>query len=314
MTARAKPFLLTVLSGPNAGARTSFAGGKMRIGGGNEDQIILAGVPAGAMTLRADGETLRVQAGAEGIHCHDGATGFAHSLPTDGKSFETRLPATLRLNDETMIVLSRLGPAASRSSGRRMMVGVAVVAMVAGLWIGARLDGPAAQGLITQAQASLPADSIPPRERTRPEREAMLTATSPRRECIEDCIEKAAVSFDERLDEAGLDGLQLVAEQGVLRVTGTMTEGQGETWRRLRARFEADFGQSLPLISEISEGTPEPVLAVSSVWLGKVPEIRTKSGNVFRVGDTTPDGWEIRGISVGEIRMSRNSRNISVRF
>ncbi|SMO45124.1 SctD/MshK family protein [Paracoccus laeviglucosivorans] len=317
MTTQAKPYLLTVLTGPNAGAAAGFAPGKISIGGGADDQIILSGVAPGSLALRAAEHRLRLAASAPDIAFHDAQTGELTQMG-QGAVHELPLPATLHLNEQTTIVLSRLGPPQRRGIGLQTGLGIAALAMALGLWIGAQFGGPANLALAALPEAAnsiaAPPDAPDQQAVIRAARNAALVATSPRIECGADCVANVAAAFEERLAQAGLEGLSLAVDQGVLRVTGTLTPEQAEIWRQLRARFESENGQSLPLITKISEGEPEPVLAVASVWLGKTPEIRTKGGTILRIGDETGDGWTVDAITREAIRLSRGERHMIVRF
>ena len=141
-----------------------------------------------------------------------------------------------------------------------------------------------------------------------------MTATSPLMACSGDCVDLAAKSLQEQMLAAGLEGMNVLVEDGILRVTGALPTDRTDSWRQLRTRFESEFGQSLPLVVQVQEGSSSPILAVSSVWLGNAPEIRTKGGAVLRIGDSTGDGWVIRAIAKGEIQLERGSQTTSVRF
>ncbi|AGT08870.1 SctD/MshK family protein [Paracoccus aminophilus] len=309
--AETKPFLLTVLSGPNAGASARFAPGKLSIGGGAGDQIILAGVAPGCLALRASAAHLRLVAKVEGLRLDEGGLGELHELPPE-HPVEIALPVTLQLNDETAILLTQPGAVARAGISLQAGVGIFALTLAAGLWLGAEFGGGAARPTLmplAQAEAATltpeaPKTALPTR----------LAATSPRLVCGPDCVSEATAALAARLGEAGLSGLHLTSEAGVLRVRGTLSRDQAESWRQIRARFESDHGQSLPLISEIAEGQPAPVLAVASVWLGARPELRTKSGTVLRIGDMTNDGWRIEAISRSEIALARGDERLAVRF
>lgn len=309
MTTPSQPFLLTVLTGPHAGASTGFGPSRLRVGGGEGDDVILAGVAPACLTLRAEGEMLRL-ASRSGAGRHDGQTGFA-ALPDDGSVVEAAMPATLRLNDETTILLSRLAPSSASRHGWRAGLGMAALALAGGLWLGAQI-GPGGDVLPNSAMQAQ-ATEIP-----RPVAVTVSTAPAPQAEprprCDADCIDGVAAMFGSRLADAGLNGLELTPDRGVLRVTGALGPGQAEIWHNQRTRFESEFGQSLPLIIDLTEGQPDPVLAVASVWLGSLPEIRTKSGAALRKGDRTDDGWIVSDIASGVITLSRNGRQVQLRF
>lgn len=316
MTRQANPYLLTVLSGPNAGASAGFAPGRLRIGGGEDDQIVLAGVAPGALQLHARGEVLRISAQTSGIRYRDVTNAETPALPVGGDVLTAGFPATLHLGDDTVITIARLGPNLPRRPGLHAGLGLAAVALAAGLWIGSQFGG-----LATQARAALPEQAEVQARITDSGRDTapgVAAGQSPEMaapsECDAACMQRIADEFAARLQSAGLEGLDIAAEDGVLRATGTIAPEQSDIWQQQRAAFEAEFGQSLPLIARIEQGDPVPVLAIASVWLGKIPEIRTKAGAVLREGDQTGDGWTVGAIARGEIQLNRDGRQITVRF
>ena len=326
------PFLLTVLTGPNAGASVGFAGGRTRLGGGRDDKIVLAGVPPGAITFSAEGNRLRLIAKAEGLALRDIETGGDRALVASDKVQEFGLPATLRLNHETTVNISRLTPEKLRGTGRMKWLGAGAILLAAGLWLGANLgdsvppESPGEPSIarlseVPSAPGPEPVEASPPVEPAaepvleQPTEIAAEPASPAETEaCDAACLQTRMEGFQLRLDEAGLDGLKIAAEGGVLRVSGTIASDQAATWRDVRARAEAELGQSLPLLVQITEGAPEPVLAIASVWLGKTPEIRTKAGKVLRIGDTTDNGWTVSDISKNGVELKRGERSMNVRF
>lgn len=312
---QSKPFLLSVLAGPNAGASATFGTSKLQLGGGPEDQIILAGLAPDSLALRAEGTRLRLSARFEGMTAHDPVSRHLVPLPTGGAVHQMDLPATLRLSRDTVISISRLGAEKRLQLGLPSVAGLAAVALALGLWIGANSDdGTPALSPDGMALAAPPTLSLQPDPANSAAQVAAITATSPRMSCPEDCITEAAALFQDQLHLAGLDGLNVLVENGILRVTGALPNDRTESWRQLRTRFESEFGQSLPLVVQVQESGNSPILAVSSVWLGNAPEIRTKSGTVLRIGDTTGDGWVIRAIRKGEILLERGTQSTTVRF
>lgn len=312
-----KPFLLSVLTGPNAGASTAFGTAKMQLGGGREDNIVLAGLSPDCLAFKGDGNRLRIAARSEGLSCHDGATGVPSALPTGGAVYETELPATLRLNSDTVITISRLHADTRRRLGLPASLAIGAIALSMGLWLGANSPDAA-----SPPETQVAMDSTDPATNPTQTAEAaapaappdLMTATSPKMSCTGDCATSAAEGLQTRMQAEGLDGLTLSVEDGIFRVTGALPANKTDVWRQLRANFESDFGQSLPLVVQVHEGDASPILAVSSVWLGKAPEIRTKSGTVLRIGDTTGDGWIIQSIAKGEIELARGSQTTTVRF
>lgn len=311
-------FLLTVLTGPNAGASAALNGGRCQIGGGPDDDIILEGVPAGALAIALKDQRLRMQARGAGISLMDGR--HAQTLP-DGQARIGTLPAMLRLTQDTTVAISRARPDTASRMPLRMAVLLAAVTLGTGLLIGLQIPPGTARLPGLEAQAArldpIPHPPIQAATGTAPTQitAGALQATSPRlTACIGTCQSDAAEALRTRLAAAGLEGLQVAPSDGVLRVSGVMPADKASHWRELRSQFETDFGRSLPLIVDIANGTDTPALAVASVWLGGNPELRTKTGQTLREGDRTADGWTVNRITSGRISLSRDTRQVDIRY
>lgn len=306
-------FLLTVLTGPNAGATAPLGRGRSTVGGAEGDGVILSGVGAGLLGVTLEENRARLLAHAPGARC-GGRTG--QDLPLDpGAARIVALPAMVRLNDETLVNIARCAPANGPRLGLRSAALVAASALVGGLLIGLQLppDSGLRPDLAARASAfppeavalASPAPAPPP----------ALVATSPQMQpCTDACQAEAAEALRARLRSAGLTGLSVEAADGVMRVTGTLPPGQHPAWTEQRRRFESDHGRSLPLVVAIGDTAAAPALAVASIWLGRRPELTTKSGQTLRIGDVTPDGWTIAGIARGRITLTRGDAETVVRF
>lgn len=334
--ARADAFLLTVLSGPNAGASAALPKGSGVIGGAAGDSVVLDGVAPSALRIVLDGQRMRVQAAADGLALIEGRTTRALA---NGQAHIGALPAILRLGPDTTIAISRAHPQTTGQVPLRRAVFITAIALMAGLVAGvqmpsesggfpgleafaARHENPdlasfpkvSGTGISGFGAAGMDAASPTP-TRADPAPATRLHSTSPRlRACAQTCQKEAATTMQHRLEKAGLDGLQITPGDGVLRVSGTLPAGKSARWRDLRHQFETDFGTSLPLIVDIAQGPDMPVLAVASVWLGTTPELRTKTGQTLRQGDTTTDGWTVTRIERGRIGLTRDARRVEIRF
>lgn len=325
---RATPFRLTVISGPNAGASALLPAGASSIGGGSTDNVVLDGIAPGALRVVLDNQRLRMQAATPGL----ALTGTGADRPlAPGQAHIDALPATLRLGPDTVVTLSRAKPQTGSQIALRHGVVMAGLALAAGLAVGLQLPPGSASLTGFQALAARPdiaplnaashnaaapaAVTSPAKTGLPPAATVGLHSTSPRlTACTGACRQAAADSLRQRLEQAGLDGLTITPGDGVLRVSGDLPAAKGALWHDLRHRFETDFGTSLPLIVDITQGPDAPVLTVASVWLGPQPELRTKTGQTLRTGDRTGDGWTITRIAPGRIALQREQRQVEIRF
>lgn len=293
-------FVLSVLTGPNAGASVALPAGHYQLGADSENDIVLAGLQPEAMEMRLNGATAVLTARSDGAQlCRSGKK----SALSVGRNLSVNLPATLRLAPEVMLQVASAVDQAPVWR-RAQWIGYAA-ALTAGCWLGANVLAGAGGGGMARAVTDMP---------DTPEIAAAVATTSPRMSCDSACVDNGARVLNERIAAAGLNGLTLKKEAGILRLSGAILPDQFDTWRLIRTGFEAEFGRSLPLVATIEAGEAKPILAVSSIWLGSTPEVRTKGGNVFHIGDSTNDGWIIRSIEKGKIGLERADQQAEVRF
>lgn len=292
----AAPFLASVLTGPNAGAVIALSQGRHAFGGGDTDAVMLDGLPPSAMVLDLRDNMVRLESAQSAI------TQFNGQPMTVSRKGETALPVVLRLNDETLINLSRSTPLPPprRSPWLLLLVGAAA--------FGFGMIGSATIRVEVPMVDAMPAVTMPPAGT------AVIAARKPAG-CDAECIAAAAAGLRAEMDAAGLDAMQIIADGGVLRVSGHPGAEHLATWQKLRSDFEGRWGQSLPLLVTLSEGpVVAPDLGVLSVWLGAQPELRARSGEVLREGDLTRDGWTVEAIAPGLVTLSRGERVTQIRF
>lgn len=312
------PFRLTVLAGPNAGASVPLKAGRIVIGGGAADAIVLDGALPAQLSLALEGERVRLAAGGPGVAIGDGEGPDAAERLPEGKARILPLPVMVRLNDETLLNIARRVPVTGRAVPAAMAALASIVALAGGLLVGLQMPDSvrAASGMTAQASPA-PAPLAPPLAATVAPRapSAPLRAMSPQMgPCDDACRSEAQSRLRARLDQAGMKDLALDVQGGVLRVSGVLPPDGQARWADLRRDFEMTYGGSLPLLVAIGPGSGGPQLAVSSIWLGARPEIRTRSGEVLRVGDATADGWTVSRIARGAVTLSRNDNEVVVRW
>lgn len=309
----ADSFVLSVLTGPNAGASVSLEAGRHTIGSDDSNDIILAGLGDQVINLSLKGAAVIANPIVDGIGLvGEGANGVA-PLTVKGAPYQIKLPARLCLGSDVMVQLS--GGVQRPSTDRRMLVGVGLAALFFGCWLGAALFTQSPTPVLAGLGSSAAADVSARVALTEPAELAVTPriSNSPQLECFSDCVLAAEAELKSRLAAAGLNNLTLSHDSGVLRLGGTVLPEQVNDWRQIRTKFEAEFGQSLPIVTAIESETA-PMLAVSSVWLGENAEVRTKTGNVYRVGDRTRDGWVVRKIDRGSVEFERDGQLVAVRF
>lgn len=308
-------FVLSVLTGPNAGASVSLGAGRYTLGGDDDNDVVLAGLDDRVIGLSMKGKFAVANPLVDGVEWSAQMSEGFQPLTTMGAPHQIRLPIRLRLAPDVLVQVS--GDQAEAPAGPRVFIGIGLAALIAGSWLGATLFSQtpspalarAPEPVMTAAELAPDAPAVEDQVQTA----ATAIRSSPRLDCIGDCIEAAEQELQQRLETAGLTNLTLVHENGVLRLGGTLLPEQFNTWRQIRTNFEAEFGQSLPIVTAINSESA-PILSVSSVWLGENAEVRTKTGNVYRIGDKTRDGWTVQTIERGRVEFERDGQLVTVRF
>lgn len=302
-------YVLTVLTGPNAGAQERLDKRRFRIGSSSEADFILDDFEGPDVEISVARGKLRVVSERDEVQCQSGKT----CLP--GKPLFTDMPATLRLDDRVQINLSAACAAKTRrSSGLRIG---AMVVMAAALVGGVVYAAQQAQVLKTSKDAmsyqALAFDS----EQAAIESAAAIVTDKPEPKIVEPQVTTAdaADALGQALAAAGLTGIEVTPDLGVIRVSGLYSPSQKSDWTQVRDIYEAEFGHIAPLLITIDqEDTVKPPLAVASVWLGEKPELTTRSGKVFSIGQVTETGWRVSEIMHKAVLLERGSQKIVIDF
>lgn len=290
------PYLLTVLSGPNAGAELPLSGTRRTLGGGATQDIRLDGLADEALlfAIERDRVALRPCAGVE-ITTRDG------TVLTQGRTARLPLPAHLTIDGRVALHLCRLHQRRSFLARRLPALAAAVAVLCAmGFGFGTLLS---TSGLAT---ASIAPQSVAP---------LAPQPTHPRpAPCDRVCIADAAEAFHALVEEAGLVGVVATPDGDILRVS-TQGIAQGDPrWAELREAYDATWAARVPLLVERTRPVPKAPFAVQSVWLGTPAEVTTRDGATYREGSTVPGGWTIESIRSGSIDLRSGATQIRIEF
>ncbi|MEM9341906.1 MAG: EscD/YscD/HrpQ family type III secretion system periplasmic domain-containing protein [Pseudomonadota bacterium] len=301
MAARGKrDYLLTVLTGPNAGAQQTLTKRRVTLSASGTSDFYLDGLDEGDVEITVAKDRVRVASDRGDVALH------GKPPPPSGQALIAQLPATFDLGHVAQINISTSGGTASRGAGR--LVGIAAVLLLfAGG--GVALQSSLGQGFITEVVASTP-DTVTYTQ-------APIATTAP----VEEEPARPKVTFDDArtalenaVENAGLDGLTLRSETGVIRVTGTINKSRLGAWNEIRKAYDSQFGLIGPLLVNITEESDAPPLAVASVWLGENPQITTRDGTVMGIGDGTESGWKLSVIEATSVKLTRGRQTIVIEF
>lgn len=294
-----RDYLLTVLTGPNAGAQQTLTKRRVTLGTSGATDFFLDGLD-GDVEVTVANDRVRVASDRGDVALH------GKPPPPAGQALIAQLPATFDLGRVAQINISTSGRPAPRRAGR--LVGAAAVLT---LLVGGGYALTLGQGLISEVFASTP-DTI---TYTQPAAVAAAEpepAAEPERPRV--TFDDARTALENAVEDAGLDGLTLRAETGLIRVTGTINKSRVGTWADIRKAYDSQFGLVGPLLVKITEESDAPPLAVASVWLGENPQITTRDGVVMSLGDGTESGWKLSAIQATSVELTRGRQTIVIEF
>ncbi len=294
------PFLITVLTGPNAGAQVQRDAGTLTIGAGPADDIVIDGLAPGALRLGLSANQARLRPAAQHAVMANYRTNCAAGAVTN-----MPLPVHLQIDDITAVHLCRIVPERRTWSAALPMVFVGLIAGGLGMVATTKIDlGPPADAYAIAASSPAQNEKLPA-EAAVPE---VVVAT------CDDCIAEAAAAMRKFLDDRGLGMLTVSSDAEVVRVTGNYGAGKAADWSAAYLAYDQAWASRVPMIASVGDAVPEAPFAVASVWLGDVPELRTRTGETFRIGDQTKDGWVIDKIAAGQVDIVRATTRLQIVF
>lgn len=298
---KSPPYLLTVLTGPNAGAELGLSGARKSLGANTKQDIQLDGLPAEALRFMMERNQLVVKPARDVKVAIRGG-----EIVKAGRSTTLSLPVQLTIDEDVTLHLCRLQERKGFFA-RQVPVLAAAACTIAVLGFGFSTL-LSTSGLATAS--ALPTSAIPTVA-------SSPVATEPEREpisCGSACMEQAADAFRALLDEAGLDGVTVVPETDILRVT-TQGIAQGDPrWSSVRHKYDQAWASRAPLLVERAKPITKAPFAVQSVWLGTPAEVTTREGQVYRVGSLVPGGWTIEAIRSGSVDLIQGRDRIRIEF
>lgn len=296
-------YILTVLTGPNAGAQERLSKRVLRVGASRDADIILDDFTGPDVEISVSRGKLRVRSERDEVRCETGQSA------TPGKPLFTDMPATLHLDDHIQINLSAALAARPGRRGARFGTVVAAALLIGGAVLGAQQT----MGIQIFPDATASVTPLPDPQIAAVKKAAEMVreapASAPRITSLD-----AAEALEAAVKGAGLEGLDIVSDMGVLRVSGLYSVAQKGEWQRIRKAYDTKFGHVAPLLISIEEESNAPPLAIASVWLGDTPEVTTRSGEVLMLGQVTETGWRVADIKPSAVYLERGRQRIAIDF
>ncbi|MEM8693432.1 MAG: EscD/YscD/HrpQ family type III secretion system periplasmic domain-containing protein [Pseudomonadota bacterium] len=300
-------YLLTVLTGPNAGAQQRLTKRKMIVGSSDSADIFLDEFDGDDIEIAVSRGKLRVLTNTSGVHDETGKSCIA------GEPLYLNMPATLSLKSNIQINICAAFAKPPSRTLPRLAAAIGAVALVGGVgytaqyWSDLDLIGNAQAGAMIEVQMPDQASPVLPDIAIL---EPQMAAVLPVRLSMDD----ATAMLEAGIAEEQLTGLEIKADAGVIRVSGIVSAGQMPQWRGIRSTYDTEFAHIAPLLIDITEQDDKPPLAVASVWLGETPELTTRDGATLMLGEITESGWRIETIEANSVQLVRGQQTIIIDF
>lgn len=294
------PYLLTVLTGPNAGAELGLSGTRRKVGSDAKQDIQLDSLPSHAFRFMMDKGKLMVRPERNvDVKLRDG------SRVNPGRTTSIPLPVQMTVDGSVSLHLCQTQPAKSSILHRvRVATAAACVLFLGGFGLMALVSS---SGFAT---TSVGPKSVSVAEVVSTEK----TEAADHTVCEQSCVEQAAEVFRQALADAKIEGVLVSPSADILRVLASSDVASNPAWSSVRSNYDRDWGARVPLLVERSPTITEAPFAVQSVWLGAPAEVTTRAGKTYRVGSTVPGGFIVEAIRSGSVDLISGRERIRIEF
>ena len=299
-----EPYMLTVLTGPNAGAQVGVGKRRVSLGGEADADIILDHMGGEKVDLSFSKNRIRIKTKRPGVIVN-GDLG----MPVLDSAIAV-LPAKIQLDPSIQIYVCQ-SPGTRKPVVARSATAILAILLVGvvggGLLFGTKDTARAAVVAAETSQefADMKSATAVPATHEEPPAKQETARLTP---------EDASEAFSKMAENAGLFGLTVVANGGAVRVMGYYSPEQLVAWQELRGEYDAKWGQKVPLLVDVSTKTAEPPLAIASIWLGEHPEVVTREGDVLALGSETKTGWRLTDIQQNSVLLVKGDQHATIDF
>ncbi len=299
-TRKSPPYLLTVLTGPNAGAELGLSGARKTLGSDPKQDIQLDDLPDQALRLMMDKGALRVRPSRDvDVKLRDG------TALKPARTTTLPLPVQLTVEGSVSLHLCQTRPMKTSLTHRfRVLTAAACVVCFGGFGVATLVSS---SGLATASVSSQPV--VPQVNAV-----AAGPAAPARQGCGSECMEQAASTFRNAIEEAGIAGVTVSPGADILRVIAPPDVASHPRWSSIRRDYDKAWGARAPLLVEQSRPITKAPFAVQSVWLGKPAEVTTRDGQTYRVGSTVPGGFVVEAIRSGSVDLISGRDRVRIEF
>jgi type III secretion protein D len=294
---------LSILSGSHKGACPSLGSSDIAIGSSLDADIILTDPSIAPMHARLSCGYFALE-----IRALDAAVVAGGKEVAPGESLKLAYPARFRLGDVEAECAGGQGdvivPGISNAAVIAAAFGVLLI-LAAGLAVPSlqrAANGSARYSGTAEDAAKLPGSRQAGNSPT-------IISTNP------NTTETAILALRERLTLAGLQSIQVSAEDGIARARGNVTQAQEEAWRGVELWFDSAFGQQIMLQAEVAISAPKiqnSPISIQAVWAGNKPYLIDDHGDKYFEGSLLRDRWVVEKIENKRVILRRNDEILSL--
>jgi hypothetical protein len=288
--------LLDVTDGLHAGAQLALDGEFHTIGSSVDSDIVLRdeGVAPSHARLRLNGSSVEIEAFGGDVLLERGAIPRGHGQ-------KCRLPLNASIGGAA-VRIARQRQDTERSFLSRNL-GLGLIGL-AGVFILSVVANQFSMADAKQAPKTLAA-AVPPTDA-----ETSAAARS------EASVAAATQDLTQKIEEAGIDPLDIQAGEGRISVSGTVPKDKSQAWANVQTWFDQTHGAKLMLASAVTVAGTEaaPRLALQAIWYGNRPYIITADGARYHEGAFVENGWSIKEIGEQALILGKDGATISLKY
>ncbi|MBB4382593.1 hypothetical protein [Bradyrhizobium sp. SBR1B] len=286
-----------VLSGPYSGLTSKIKGESCLIGSSLDADLIFVeqGLEPHHLRVTPHSNAIEIETLAGGVRIE------GHETVLPKEPIVVPLPVVLHAGG--MSIRWTIGDYKQASSihHRRILLAVLALILISSAAIGAVSSSFVQTDTTMASSPPAPATEITPK----------LALSTP------DVLatDAAAKQLQEEVDRAGLVGIKIGSQGGVVTADGTVPPASLATWRDVQQRFDHYSNGAYTLVNAVAlkdEKTP-PTIGVQAVWRGSDPYI-VIAGQKYFVGALLSNGWTVYGIEKERVLLSRDGRRATLPY
>lgn len=283
---------LNVLEGVHQGVSLPLDMAACSIGAGQQSDLVLgdAGVAELHVTLRLSARHVAVEALGGDVSV---ISGGRETRVGKGSGYRARLPFELVVGQARLRLDAPAGegeaPAPVWNGTLQWMTAIVFMFICAGALAVLRDDA-------SPVSAGMAVEMAPDEQKT-----------------VRPSLDNLRAELEQDAQAAGLDGLNITAQNGQLRARGSLTAEQQKQWLELQREFDGQHGRHTPLHSDVSLREPgaQPKVRFQAVWFGDNPYVINASGARLYPGAALESGWTLDRIEADQVVLTRGDERFA---